>query len=283
MSEPEVEAALARPDPPTEARIEAAGIPFHLLAWGDGASPPVVLVHGVTSSARTWWRVGPAIAAAGYRVLAPDQPGHGLTGKWLGHHGFRDNASDLGDLLRRALPGHPPGDVRVVGHSWGGMTVAALPSAGYVPRCLVLLDPPAIPLAVIADLLEDPTEHRYDDLDEAVEIVGRLNPTWPYGDVIAKAEGLTQFDEAAVRAVLTENGDWDGGLAALAHPAARDVPTFLIRGDPRFGGFVPDDVVPAFEARLGDGRVTTIHGSPHSPHRTHAAETTAAILRALAG
>ena len=48
-------------------------------------------------------------------------------------------------------------------------------------------------------MLEDPVEHAYDDLDEAVATVGRLNPTWSHGDVLAKAEGLTQFDEAAVR------------------------------------------------------------------------------------
>ena len=283
MREAQIEAALADPDAPAEATVGAAGIPFHVLSWGDPRSEPVVLVHGVTSSARTWWRVGPALAAAGYRVLAPDLPGHGLTGSWRGQQRFRDNAAGLAALLREALPDRKPNDVRVVGHSWGGMTVAALPSAGYVPFRLVLLDPPAIPRDVLAQMLEDPVERRYDDIAEAREVIGRHNPTWAYGDVVAKAEGLTQYDEAAVRAILLENGDWDGGLAALDDPAARGVPISLIRGDPQFGGYVPDALVAAFEARLGPDRVTTIVGAPHSPQRTHAAETTQAILRALRG
>lgn len=44
-----------------------------------GKGPTVVLVHGLGVSADYWWRNGPAIAAAGYRVLAPDLPGFGRT------------------------------------------------------------------------------------------------------------------------------------------------------------------------------------------------------------
>ena len=41
--------------------------------------PAVVLVHGLGVSADYWWRNGPEIAAAGYRVLAADLPGFGRT------------------------------------------------------------------------------------------------------------------------------------------------------------------------------------------------------------
>jgi pimeloyl-ACP methyl ester carboxylesterase len=135
---------------------------------------------------------------------------------------------------------------------------------------------------VIERLLEAPDDRRYDDLAEAMAALGRQCPTWAYGDVAAKAASLTQFDESAVRSVLTQNGDWDGGLTALADPAARDVPTWLIRGDPATGGYVPDAAIPAFEARIGARRMITIAGAPHSPHRTHPIETTQALLRALA-
>ena len=53
----------------------AAGIPFSALTWGDPADRPLVLIHGVTASARIWWRVGPALAATGRRVVAVDQAG----------------------------------------------------------------------------------------------------------------------------------------------------------------------------------------------------------------
>jgi len=278
---PDVAAALAAPSPPSELTVEAAGIPFHALAWGAADAPPVLLLHGVTSAARTWWRVGPAVAAAGFRVVAPDLPGHGETKHWLGHYRFGDNAADLVAFARAAGLERP--DLRIVGHSWGAMTAAAMPAAGIVPATLVLIDPPAIPLAALAAMLEDPTEGAYDDVDEAVATVGRLNPTWSHGDVLAKAEGLTQFDEAAVRDILTKNGDFDGGLGALGDPAAQATRVWLIRGDPLFGGYVPDALLPDFGARLGPERIITIAGAPHSPHRTHPEALVAAVLRALEG
>ena len=131
-------------------------------------------------------------------------------------------------------------------------------------------------------MLVDPAERRFDDLATARAAIAALYPTWAEGDASAKAEGLTQFDEPAVRAILTQNGDWDGGLAGLADPSARDVAAHLIRGDPAAGGYVPDAAVPAFVARLGQENVTTIAGAAHSPHRMRPAETTDAILRALA-
>lgn len=42
-----------------------------------GSGPPLVLVHGLGVSSDYWPRNGPALAAAGLRVLAPDLPGFG--------------------------------------------------------------------------------------------------------------------------------------------------------------------------------------------------------------
>ncbi len=274
-----VAAALAAPSQATESTVEAAGIPFHVLAWGAADAPPVLLLHGVTSSAHTWWRIGPALAASGLRVVAPDLPGHGGTGDWTGHHRVAVYAADLAAIARAAGIDVP--ELRVVGHSWGGMTAAALPAAGLVPGRLVLIDPPAIPVAVISAMLVDPVERAYDDIAEAMQAIGRAYPIWPYGDVWAKAQGLATFDESAVRAILTLNGDWDGGLAALADPAAADVPSWLIRGDPAVGGYIPDDALPGFAARIGGERIVTIDGAPHSPHRTHPEALTQALLRVL--
>jgi pimeloyl-ACP methyl ester carboxylesterase len=278
---PDAAAALATPPPPAVLTVDAAGIAYHALVWGPADAPLVLLLHGVTSSARTWWRVGPALAAVGFRVVAPDLPGHGKTGHWRGHYRFRGNAADLIAFVRAA--GLERSDLQIVGHSWGAMTAAAMPAAGLASATLVLIDPPAVPLATIAAMLENPDEGAYDDVEEAVHAIGRLYPTWPYGDVIAKAEGLTQFDEAAVRDILTKNGDWDGGLGALADPAAQAVPVWLIRGDPANGGYVPDELLPDYAARIGAERIITIAGAPHSPHRTHPEALVAAVLRALEG
>lgn len=51
------------------------------IAWGEmGAGYPLVLLHGFQESHRTWRRVAPSLAAS-FRVLMPDLPGHGLSGR----------------------------------------------------------------------------------------------------------------------------------------------------------------------------------------------------------
>ena len=274
-----VAAALDDPTPGERWTVTAAGIPWSALTWGDPDAQPLLLLHGITSNAAGWWRVGPALAASGRRVTAIDQAGHGHTGHWQGHFRFRDNAADVVAFIRAVGLGRA--DLEVVGHSWGAMTAAALPSQGVRPASLVLLEPPTIPHATISAMASEPGERTYATLEEALEALRPQHPDWAEGDLLAKAEALSQLDEAAARSVLLDNGDWDGGLADLADPAAAGVPVRVVRGDPAQGGLLPDAMVPAWEARIGPGHIHTIHGGPHSPQRTHPVETTAALLHAL--
>lgn len=260
--------------------VEAAGLAWASYGWGDAADPPLVLAHGVTSNAETFWRIGPAVAAAGRRVIAVDMPGHGRTARWLGRHRFAETAADLASFIRAA--GLDRAGLAVLGHSWGGLVAAALPVAGLRPDRLLLLDPPALPVAAMELMTHDPLERPYERLADAVAAIEGANPGWSDGDVEAKALGLTQFDPGAVLAVLLENGDWDGGLAALAAPAAAGISIWLIRGEFAYGGMIPDAIVPAFEARIGPDHVLTIAQAPHSPQRRYPEATVAAILRALA-
>jgi pimeloyl-ACP methyl ester carboxylesterase len=277
----DVAAALDDPPEPDLISVEAAGICFAARTWGRPEDEPLLLVHGVTASSRIWWRIGPALAVGlRRRVVAPDQAGHGRTGTWAGHDRFRDNAADV--IAFAAAAGIATPELRVVGHSWGGMTAAAIPAAGLRPDVVVLVDPPAIPLAVIATMLDDPIEHYYDHIDEALAAIGSLHPTWAWGDVTAKAEALTQFDEAAVRAVLTQNGDWDGGLRDMADPAAAGVAFRLIRGEPAFGGLVPNAAAELLAERVGREHVITIAGGSHSPMRLRPEATVRALLEAVA-
>jgi pimeloyl-ACP methyl ester carboxylesterase len=276
----EVVAVLDQPPDPEWIAVDAAGIRFAARTWGDPDAAPLFLIHGITASSRVWWRVGPALAAGlGRRVVAVDQAGHGRTGQWTGHHRFRENAADLVALATAAGIARP--DLRVVGHSWGGMSGAALPVAGLRPEVLVLLDPPAVSLAAISSMLDDPIDRHYDDVGPALNALGGLYPTWPWGDIVAKAEALTQFDEAAVRAIVTENGDWDGGLADLSDPAAAGVPVRVVRGEPAAGGLISDAAAAALAARIGAEHVLTIRGGLHSPMRNRPEATVLALLRAL--
>ena len=271
--------ALVAPPTPEQGTANVAGRPWSYLAWGDPDDPPLLLVHGVTSNAHVWWRVGPALAAARRRVVAVDMPGHGPAAAWDGRHEFAETAADLADFTRSAGLARP--ELVVVGHSWGAMVVAHLPQVGVRPATLVLLDPPWLSLKGLEALTRDPTERRYDSLDEARMAVSGLYPHWSDGDVTEKARALTEFDVECVRAVLLGNGDWDAGMAALRHADADGIPVWLIRGESSSGGFIPDEALPTIRAQLGPERVLTIAGGPHSPQRTHPEATVLAILRAV--
>lgn len=276
---PAVAAALAEPEPGEPGVVDAGEAQWPILAWGRSTDPPVLLVHGVTSNAGIWWRVGPAIAASGRRVIAVDMPGHGRTSPAKHSHRFADTATELAAFIRAA--GLDRANLAVVGHSWGAMVTAHLPAAGLTPGTLILLDPPVLTLERLRALTQEPTERDYATLDEAIEAVRRANPDWSDGDVRAKAQALTEFNPQLVLAVLLENGPWDGGMAALRHPAAADAAVWLIRGEWATGGFIPDSKVARIEAQLGADRVITIAGGPHSPQRTHPEATVVAMLRAL--
>lgn len=56
-------------------RLRARGLVFDTLAAGPPTGEPVVPLHGFPQTAACWIRVAEALAAAGYRVLAPDQRG----------------------------------------------------------------------------------------------------------------------------------------------------------------------------------------------------------------
>jgi pimeloyl-ACP methyl ester carboxylesterase len=58
------------------------GLSMHVLEAGDPADPCLVLLHGFPELAFSWRAVMPALAEAGYYVVAPDQRGFGRTTGW---------------------------------------------------------------------------------------------------------------------------------------------------------------------------------------------------------
>jgi pimeloyl-ACP methyl ester carboxylesterase len=66
------------------------GLRVHLLEAGNPERPCVLLLHGFPELAYSWRKVMPALADAGFYVIAPDQRGYGRTTGW-------DSAYD-GDL-----------------------------------------------------------------------------------------------------------------------------------------------------------------------------------------
>ena len=94
-----------------EVELHGQSVTYHLL----GEGPAIVLIHGITSSSRTWRSVMQALAER-HTVIAPDLLGHGRSGKPRGDYSLGAYASGIRDLL--SVLGISK--VTVVGHSLGG-------------------------------------------------------------------------------------------------------------------------------------------------------------------
>lgn len=58
------------------------GLRMHVLEAGEPGHPAVLLLHGFPELAYSWRKVMPALARAGFYVIAPDQRGYGRTTGW---------------------------------------------------------------------------------------------------------------------------------------------------------------------------------------------------------
>jgi pimeloyl-ACP methyl ester carboxylesterase len=91
------------------------GIKMHYVEAGSG--PLVVLCHGWPESWYSWRHQLPALAEAGYRVVAPDQRGYGQTDKPepIEAYNILNLVSDIVGLVNSL------GEERavIVGHDWG--------------------------------------------------------------------------------------------------------------------------------------------------------------------
>jgi pimeloyl-ACP methyl ester carboxylesterase len=90
-----------------------------------GAGPPLLLLHGFPQTWLEWRLIMPALAEAGYTVIAPDLRGFGDSDKPLSGYDARNVAEDIAQVL--AGLGHK--QVDVAGHDVGGMVAYALAKA----------------------------------------------------------------------------------------------------------------------------------------------------------
>lgn len=67
------------PEGAEEIRIQLPHLELAALAWGDPEGKPLLALHGWLDNAMTFVKLAPALAAAGYRVVALDFAGHGFS------------------------------------------------------------------------------------------------------------------------------------------------------------------------------------------------------------
>jgi pimeloyl-ACP methyl ester carboxylesterase len=103
-------------------RLHVNGIELHFVE--EGAGPLVVLCHGFPELAFSWRHQIPALAAAGYRVVAPDMRGFGQSSAPA-----EIDAYDVVSLCRDMtglLDALGEQSAIFVGHDWGGSLVWSL-------------------------------------------------------------------------------------------------------------------------------------------------------------
>lgn len=121
---------------------------IRLAVRDEGSGPAVVLCHGFPELAYSWRLQVPALVAAGFRVLVPDQRGYGDSDRPADaaaydiHHLTGDLVGLLDALaIERAV---------FVGHDWGGLVVWMMPllHPGYTAG-VVGVNTPYLPRAPV--------------------------------------------------------------------------------------------------------------------------------------
>ncbi len=95
--------------------VDTNGITLHVAEAGEG--PPVILLHGFPEGWYSWRHQLPALAAAGYHAVAPDQRGYGETTRpdQISAYSMFHLAGDVVGLIAALGKGRAV----LVGHDWG--------------------------------------------------------------------------------------------------------------------------------------------------------------------
>ncbi len=221
------------------------GLTMHVLEAGyeTKGRPCVLLLHGFPELAYSWRKVMPALAAAGYHVIAPDQRGYGrTTGSDASYdgdlHPFR-----LMNLVRDALGlvfafGYRSVDA-VVGHDFGAIVApwCAL-SRPDVFRSVVLMSapfagPPPLPFDIVDKPVSTPADPVHRDLVNLPR--PRKHYQWYYSTREANADmhGAPQGLHDFLRAYYHhKSADWKGNapfpLQAWNATELAKLPTYYV-------------------------------------------------------
>jgi pimeloyl-ACP methyl ester carboxylesterase len=110
---------------PQPTMIKTNGIDMAVYEAGPKDGVPVVLCHGFPELAYSWRHQLPALAAAGFRAIAPDQRGYGRTSRPAAVTDY-DMTHLTGDLVG-LLDALGLKDAIFCGHDWGGLVVWQMP------------------------------------------------------------------------------------------------------------------------------------------------------------
>jgi pimeloyl-ACP methyl ester carboxylesterase len=242
-----------------------------------GSGPPVVLIHGITSSADTWAAAMRGLARE-HTLIAPDLLGHGASAKPRGDYSLGAYASGVRDLL--AALGHDR--VTIVGHSLGGGVamqfayqfperterLVLVSSGGLGREVNVLLRAAALPGAelVLPWLVPGWLGHLADGAGWAGARLG-LRLRQDLGEMVRGFLSLGDAEARAaflhtLRAVIDPGGQRVSGHDRLY--LAANLPTLLVWGE-------RDPIIPvahahAAHAAMPGSQLEVFDASGHFPH-----------------
>ncbi|WP_171054850.1 alpha/beta fold hydrolase [Mycobacterium sp. DBP42] len=302
---------------PTERLVDTNGVTLKVLEAGERGNPVVVLTHGFPELAYSWRHQIPALAAAGYHVLAPDQRGYGGSSRpaAIDAYNIVELTADIAGLLddvgaERAI---------LIGHDWGSpvatnfpllfpdrvAAVAAL-SVPPVPRAsgpptqiwrrmagdnffyiLYFQEPGVADDALGADVRESMRRMMTMEGVSAPPDELRARPLPPLPDWISADEFehyVQAFTETGFTGPLNwyRNFDRNWELTESTPAPTITVPTLFLAGtaDPVLG-FTPRDRVR--DVVTGDYREILIDGAGHWVQQERPDEVNAALLEFLGG
>ncbi|HEY2178527.1 MAG TPA: alpha/beta hydrolase [Caulobacteraceae bacterium] len=196
------------------------------LACGPEEGTPVIFVHGWPELSLSWRHQLPALAALGFRAIAPDMRGYGRSSVHPRHEDYalRESVADMIELLDSL--GH---DKAVwVGHDWGAPVVWAIASH-HPDRCHGVANL-CVPYSATGDLFSriDRTLYPADEFP-----AGQWDYQLFYLENFDKARSQWEADVEATVKVLFRKGDPSG--------AGKPSITAFVR---RNGGWFPGGVIP---------------------------------------
>jgi len=224
----------------------------------DGAGPPLVMLHGATTSGRDQFaRLAPVVAPA-FRVYLPDARGHAGTA-WDSGDGF--TSADLVADLAGFVDALGISTFHLLGYSMGGMT--ALHFASAFPERIRSLVAISIgterePRLSVGRSLMDPERIERDDPGWARSLADRHDPL--HG---------TDAWRRLLRAIVDDIADQP--LLTAAELRAIDAPTLVVAGDR--DPFVPVAQALALSRQVRSGRLLILPGVGHD-----AVDETSALL-----